>query len=284
MSKIVKLTVDNVKRLRAVEITPDGNLVVIGGRNGQGKSSLLDSIEMGLAGGRSYPAMPLRRGAEKGKIEIELDDLVIRRTLTANGGGQLVVTTKDGVRQQAPQQILDKLMGRIGFDPLEFARAKPEAQAQTLKGLVGLDFKAQEAERQKAYDDRTAVGRVADALKGQIAATPFHADAPAVEVSGSDILAERSKAEQANAANQQKRNALVELRSTYQAAATVVQSRHESVAAWTQRIKEIEDELTAAKAQLKANQTAEGEAQKAAEAAKEAGTKAAAEVARAQGH
>ena len=42
--KIVKLTAENFKRLEAVEITPDGNTVLISGRNGQGKSSVLDSI------------------------------------------------------------------------------------------------------------------------------------------------------------------------------------------------------------------------------------------------
>ena len=49
--KIVKLTAENVKRLRAVEITPDGNTVVISGRNGQGKTSVLDSIWFALGGG-----------------------------------------------------------------------------------------------------------------------------------------------------------------------------------------------------------------------------------------
>ena len=42
--KIVQLTAENVKRLTAVSIAPDGNLVQITGRNGQGKASVLDAI------------------------------------------------------------------------------------------------------------------------------------------------------------------------------------------------------------------------------------------------
>ena len=47
--KIVELRAENVKRLKAVEITPDGTLQVIGGRNAQGKSSVLDAIWLALA-------------------------------------------------------------------------------------------------------------------------------------------------------------------------------------------------------------------------------------------
>ena len=41
--KIIKLTAENVKRLKAIEITPEGNLVVIGGLNDQGKTSTLSN-------------------------------------------------------------------------------------------------------------------------------------------------------------------------------------------------------------------------------------------------
>ena len=36
MTKIVKLKSENVKRIKAVEINPDGSMVVIGGNNAQG--------------------------------------------------------------------------------------------------------------------------------------------------------------------------------------------------------------------------------------------------------
>ena len=41
--KIIELRASNVKRLKAIEITPDGTMQIIGGRNAQGKSSLLDT-------------------------------------------------------------------------------------------------------------------------------------------------------------------------------------------------------------------------------------------------
>jgi DNA polymerase III epsilon subunit-like protein len=49
--KIVKLTAENVKRLRAVEITPDDTVQIVTGRNAQGKTSVLDAIWLALCGG-----------------------------------------------------------------------------------------------------------------------------------------------------------------------------------------------------------------------------------------
>ena len=64
---IVKLEAENILRLNAVEITPDGRLVVIGGNNGHGKTSVLDSIMLAMNGkdSKKHP-VPLHKGADKG--------------------------------------------------------------------------------------------------------------------------------------------------------------------------------------------------------------------------
>lgn len=56
--KIVKLTAENIKRLKAVEITPTGALVEVTGKNGQGKSSVLDAIWWALAGAEHIQTVP----------------------------------------------------------------------------------------------------------------------------------------------------------------------------------------------------------------------------------
>ena len=137
---IVELRASNVKRLVAVTIRPDhqGNLVVLGGANGAGKTSVLDAITMALGGREQIPPEPIRRGAEHAEIVVDLGEIVVRRTFTAAGGGSLTVSNKEGARFQSPQTLLDKLYGTLSFDPLAFARQDPKTQAETLRKLLGL--------------------------------------------------------------------------------------------------------------------------------------------------
>ena len=62
--RIVQFHAENFKRLGLVEITPEGNLVTIGGKNGQGKSSVLDAIFVALKGRAVAPPKPIRAGEE----------------------------------------------------------------------------------------------------------------------------------------------------------------------------------------------------------------------------
>jgi hypothetical protein len=188
--KIVSLTAENVKRLSAVHITPDGSLVVIGGRNAQGKSSVLDAITYALGGKEEICAVPVRRGEKTARVVCNLGDLVITRTFTATGGGSLKVTGKDGASFPSPQAVLNKLVGSLSFDPLAFARLKPAEQAETLRVLVGLDFTKQEYERRKLYEERTIINRRAETLKANLETRPQHPDAPSEEVDAGKLTAE----------------------------------------------------------------------------------------------
>ena len=53
--KINSLELENVKRIKAVQLEPAANgLTIIGGKNGQGKTSVLDAIAWALGGDRRY--------------------------------------------------------------------------------------------------------------------------------------------------------------------------------------------------------------------------------------
>ena len=97
--KIIKLEASNVMRLNAVEITPKGDVVILGGKNGAGKSSVLESILLALGGRKSKIKEPLKKGKDKGKVVLELDGtgLIVTRTFTKAGGGVLTVTDRKSV-------------------------------------------------------------------------------------------------------------------------------------------------------------------------------------------
>jgi hypothetical protein len=207
--KIVQLKAENVKRLKAVEITPDGNLVVVAGRNAQGKSSVLDSIEYALAGKRSLPGVPVRSGERKANIEIHLDGetpLIVKRSITPDGGGQLTITSPDGTKATSPQTLLDKLCGQIAFDPLAFSRMEPKKQAETLRGLVGLDFSALDSEAKRVYDERTVVNREARSLQARIDTLPNAREIPDEEVSVAELMGELKRRQEVNRLNGDERD------------------------------------------------------------------------------
>ncbi len=67
MIKITNLELENIKRIKAVQLTPsESGLTVIGGNNGQGKTSVLDGIAWALGGDKFKPSQPQRDGYEVG--------------------------------------------------------------------------------------------------------------------------------------------------------------------------------------------------------------------------
>ncbi len=233
--KIVKFQAENVKKLKAVEITPDGNTVVISGRNGQGKTSVLDSIWFALGGGdaaKNTPR-PIRDGEKQATITLDLGDYKVTRNWTSNENSYLKVETKDGAKYPSPQKLLDSLVGQLSFDPLAFSTMDDKAQLKTLLGLVELPIDPAEIDRQKKeiFDQRTLVNRDVKNLEGQLAAIPEPGeDVPAEEVSASAVLAELREAQEVLQNNNFKRSDLKRMRN--------------EVAGYQQSINELENQIT----------------------------------------
>jgi hypothetical protein len=198
-SHIVQLEIENVKRLHAVNITPEGNLMVIGGNNAQGKSSVLDAIAMILGGKDEVPAAPIHQGETKARIVADLGDIVVTRTFTMAGGTSLTVKMKDGSPVAGPQTILDKLTAKVVFDPFAFIRLDPRARAETLRKILGLDFTALDAKKAKAFNERTVVNRDVEQMRTVVAAMPVFKDAPAEEQGTAELVAQITEAGAHNA-------------------------------------------------------------------------------------
>jgi len=205
--KIISLTAENVKRLRAVEITPDGNVVTITGRNAQGKTSVLDAIWLALGGGAAgrETVRPIRDGEDKASVTLDLGDLVVVRTWTGDKTA-LTVKSADGAKYGSPQGVLDALVGRLSFDPLEFTRLSARDQVAALLDLVDLDVDLDDLahRRQAAYDTRAEIGRQGKAI-GDI---PALVDAPSEEVSASTLIAEIQAAQRVAASQHDETDAL----------------------------------------------------------------------------
>lgn len=151
--RIIGIKTENVKRLGMVDLTPNEYINRISGANGSGKTSLLDAIEWALTGTSNVASQPVRKGAGKAVIQLDLGDIVVTRRFFEGGNknGVLALESKaNKSRYQSPQQLLDSLMGKISFDPLEFLRMHPKKQFEVLQGLVKIDVNLDDLKA--AYD------------------------------------------------------------------------------------------------------------------------------------
>lgn len=185
--KIVRLLVENIKKIKTVEIIfGDNNVIVIGGKNKKGKSSVLDALEYALAGKKSIPLEPIRHGETKARVVVETEEYTITRTFTESGSN-LTIKGKNEAKVSSPQSLLDKVFCDLSFDPLAFSEKHPDEQVEMLKGLVGIDLAPLDNARASAYEERTIVNREAKALESQIAALPADTVEP---VSVTELMAE----------------------------------------------------------------------------------------------
>ena len=243
--KLISLDVENVLRVKCVHLdfSPEGGLTVVGGKNGAGKTSVLKALEHAFAGKRAIGDEPLRRGADKGYVVVELDDMIVRREFGPGGKTRLTVTAKDGTHFSSQQEMLKRLVGHFAFDPLEFIDLPAVEQAERLRELLGLDFSKLDADRAEFYEKRTMIGRDRDSLQGQLDGLPFHEDAPEEPVIVSELIARRDRLVDINSSNRAERERLESFRQTERSAIQIIEARTGEVQRAKAAVKEAQERL-----------------------------------------
>lgn len=166
--KIVRLIAENFKKLRAVEITPTGEIVEVVGKNGAGKSSVLDSIWAALGGAKHIQAVPIRRGADRARVRLDLGELIVERRFTESGS-TLSVENAEGARYKSPQAMLDALLGALSFDPLAFVTQAPREQFDALRKIAPIEVDVDQLDglNRRDYAKRTETNGEAKKKRAQ---------------------------------------------------------------------------------------------------------------------
>ena len=205
MIKINKLEIENVKRVKAVSLEPTQNgLTVIGGRNGQGKTSILDSIAWALGGNKYKPSQPHREGSIlPPNLQISLSNgLEIKRD---GKNSDLKVIDPSG--QKAGQKLLDSFVEEFALNLPKFMESSSADKARTLLQIIGVGDKLAEFEKkeQELYNERLVIGRVADQKKKFAAEMTYFQEAPKELISVSELIQEQKDILAKNAENERLR-------------------------------------------------------------------------------
>lgn len=209
--KINQLEIENVKRIKAVQLEPSENgLTVIGGNNNQGKTSVLDTIAWALGGDRYKPSNPTRDGSlVPPRIKLTLSNgLVVERT---GKNSTLKVTDPSGLR--SGQQLLNEFVDEMALNLPKFMAQSNREKADTLLRIIGIGHTLTQLQQQEKelYNQRHTIGQIADQKAKYAKELPFYPDMPMEIVSAFDLIQRQQAILARNGENQRKRMLVDEL-------------------------------------------------------------------------
>lgn len=212
--KIHALRGENMMRMKVFDLAFDdkGGTIIVSGKNGEGKTSLINSMVLALGGSKTdvskLTTKKIREGEKSAWVEVEVGDYVVRRTWKSNDKDTVTITGRDGGKFPSPQTFLNKLIGDLSFDPLAFTRMEAKKQRELLLSIVDLpiDLEKHEAKRKEIFERRRDIGRERDRLEGAMNSAPdFLEGTPDEEVSLSALIEDLRSANEANKKLDQKR-------------------------------------------------------------------------------
>lgn len=216
--KINSLEFENVKRIKAVQLTPAKNgLTVIGGDNRQGKTSVLDAIAWALGGDRFKPSNPQREGSViEPHLKVTLDNGIVVERSGKNSSLKVI----DPSGNKGGQQLLNSFVEQLALDLPKFLNQSSKEKADTLLKIIGVGEQLYKLEQQEQlqYNRRTEIGRIADQKAKFAKEMPVYTDVPAEPLSVSELIQQQQEILAHNGANKMKRDQLDHYEKEYELA------------------------------------------------------------------
>lgn len=241
--KINTLQIENIKRVKAVALNPAENgLTVIGGKNGQGKTSVLDAIAWALGGDRYRPSNAEREGSTlPPHIKLELSNgLTVERS-----GKNSALKVVDTTGKRSGQQLLNEFVEQLAIDLPRFLQASNREKADTLLQVIGVGDRIHELEAKEhdVYNRRRMIGQDADRKRKYADELPFYPAAPKELVSALDLIRQQQDILARNGENQRKRMRANQIEHEYGKAAAHVSLLKSQLAAAQKQLTQLEADL-----------------------------------------
>nr|DAL33377.1 MAG TPA_asm: STRUCTURAL MAINTENANCE OF CHROMOSOMES PROTEIN [Caudoviricetes sp.] len=241
--KIMALEAENVKRIKAVALTPlPTGLTLVGGNNNQGKTSVLDALAWALGGDRFRPDAAVRDGAlAPAHLKVTLSNGVV----VERKGKNASLTVTDPTGRRSGQQLLNAFVEPLALDLPRFMDATDKEKADILLRIIGIgtELHARDLEIKALYDKRTFTGQLASQKKHFAEELLSYPDAPEQPVSASDLIRQQQDILARNGENQRKRAQLASLEEKAQLLAQRVQALTRDLEAAEHALRTAQDDL-----------------------------------------
>jgi len=209
--KINSLEVENVKRVKAVAVTPTANgLTVLGGKNGQGKTSVLDAIAWALGGDSYKPSAPDREGSmNKPHMRVELSNGVVVERAGKNSALKVI----DSTGKKSGQTLLNSFISQLALDLPKFLNMSDKDKSKELLKIIGVGDQLDVLDRkeEEAYNRRLEIGRIRDQKKHAADEMTQWDNVPEAPISAADLIRQQQAILARNGENQRKRDRLKEI-------------------------------------------------------------------------
>jgi hypothetical protein len=209
--KITALEAENVKRIKAVALTPaPTGLTLVGGNNNQGKTSVLDALAWALGGEKFRPNAAQRDGAvAPAHLRVTLSNGVVVERKGKNSS----LTVTDPTGRRSGQQLLNAFVEPLALDLPRFMEASDKEKADILLRIIGIgnELHLRDMEIKSIYDKRTFTGQLAQQKKHFADELISYPDAPEQPLSASDLIRRQQDILARNGENQRLRQQAQEL-------------------------------------------------------------------------
>lgn len=238
---ITALEAENVKRIKAVALTPaPTGLTLVGGNNNQGKTSVLDALAWALGGDRFRPDAAQRDGAiAPAHLKVTLSNGVV----VERKGKNASLTVTDPTGRRSGQQLLNAFVEPLALDLPRFMDASDKEKADILLRIIGIgaELHTRDLEIKGLYDKRTFTGQLAAQKKHFAEELVSYPEAPDEPVSASELIRQQQDILARNGENQRLRAQYAELEQQVQQCVDELKRTRERIAT----LQQLADELDA---------------------------------------
>ena len=240
---INKLEIENVKRIKAVKVEPSPTgLTVIGGNNNQGKTSVLDSIAWALGGNRFKPSKAAREGSVvPPSLKITMSNGLIVERKGKNSSLKVI----DPYGNKGGQQLLDSFVEELAINLPKFMDSTAKEKADILLQIIGVGPQLAELEikEKQLYDQRHAIGVIADQKEKFAKEQTYYPDAPKELISIADLIAEQQEVLAKNGENARKRQNAQQIKTAYEGKLAEVNRLSDQLKAAQAELETLENDL-----------------------------------------